>query len=618
MVILHYDSKVGKADAFKTLTIPGSKYIANRLLILATLAEGKSVIGNLPDNEDINVAVTELAALSKISKITKKKNTLEVTGTGGVIRPKRKKFYTNDNGTFSRFLLAVLSLSKNWLTISGSAQMNSRPMKDLVLALRELGVEFKNDASTFPLQIRGPLSGGVCHLPGNISSQYFSALLLVLPLLKRDSEIRIKGNLVSESYVSLTLALMKKFKVSVEVGEGVFKIKGNQTYQAQRITVPPDPVSASYFMAWAGMARRNLKIKKFQSAFIQNDSYFVDDLRKMNLRFSLKSGDLLVLGSEFKPTKEEKLSLNFKNKPDVVQTFLVFAASLNNAQITINDIAHLRFKETNRVENTVKELRKCGINITAKKNSFVLKKSKNIVPNVLDSHFDHRMVMSLALLSLGVDFIAIKNEQAINKTFPNYFEYLKKLGFKVSFFDKKPINVMLIGYRGSGKTTIAKALAKKLHLKRLSSDEIFEQDNGPIGYFVKKNGWEEFRKKESSICQSLAKQPKAIIDLGAGVIDRKENASYFKNSVVIYLEVAEGEIVDRLEKSYARPSLGTGKGKITAPHTVPKETKVYLHKRSPLYYQACDFKIRNNDKQKTLKTIKNIWESSVGSTGMRK
>ncbi len=609
MVILHYDGWGESEKSHKTLSVPGSKYIANRLLILAALAKGKSVIKNLPDNEDINLAVNELTSLSEITR--KANGDLVVVGNGGVVSPQKKAFYTGDNGTFSRFLLSVLALGRDWVKISGSSQMSKRPMKALVSALGELGAVFKDLAFTLPLEVKGPLQGGVCRLPGNISSQYFSALLLVLPLLKRESEIHIEGELVSKSYIDLTIALMKEFGVFVEERGKVFKIKGDQTYKARELVIPPDPVSASYFMAWAGMAKRNLKIKQFQSAFIQNDSDFINDLKKMNLNYHLKDGDLLVLGEGFEPARGQKFSLDFKTKPDVVQTFLVFAASLNLHSITINNIAHLRFKETNRVENTVKELRKCGINVAAKKNSFVLKKSNDIEANILDSHFDHRMAMSLALLSVVTDFIAIEHEEAINKTFPSYFDYLKKLNFKVTFFRKKVVNILLIGYRGSGKTTIAKILAKKLNLKRMSSDEIFTQKNGPIENFVKENGWQEFRKQESAICRSLAEVEGAIIDLGAGVVEKKENLAYFKNSVIVYLAVSEEEIVRRLKKSYWRPSLNE-EGNEGKKLDLTRETNEHYNRRLPLYYSGCDFKVNNGGKARTSRIIENIWQGLLG------
>ncbi len=603
MIIIHYPKNISqKKNNSINLTLPGSKYIANRVLLLAALAKGKSVIKNYPQNQDINVVLKELSA---ISSIIKKQNTLEVIGNQGIVNPRRKKFYTHDNGTFSRFLVPVLALAGKWLTVVGSSQMNKRPMSDLILALKQLGVDFKENPSTLPLTLKGKIKAGVCHLSGQVSSQYFSALLIVLPLLADNSEIKIKGKLVSEPYIRLTMDLMKKFKVGVTFDEKkkTFFIPGKQMYQACSFTIPPDPVSASYFISGAGLIKKNITIKNYPYDSPQGESKFIDELKKTNLESTFVKNHLAILANGFTPKQKEKMIFDFQDKPDVVQTFLVFVLGLSYREIKVKNIAHLRFKETNRVENTVKELKKCNVPIQATKNDFIVKKAKNILPAIVNSHGDHRMAMSLSWLSTLTDFIAIENHEAVAKSFPDYFSYLEKLGFCLNFFTKKILNVVLIGYRGSGKSTITNLLTQKLSWGKVSSDEYFIQKNGPIKNYVEKYGWENFRKQESLLVKKLSAKKNFIIDLGGGVIEKEENLAYFKNSLVIYLEVSEAELLKRLEKSYSRPSLlGSSKKE----PTLAEELKLVYRKRVPVYNKVADFIINNFDKNRTIKIIMNI------------
>ncbi len=632
MIIIQYSpqSKLSNSNPLKKkpikISLPGSKYIANRVLLLASLAKGKSVIENYPDNEDINQVISEI---KNIAEVKQGKNKITCWGNGGQVKPKKNKFYTHDNGTFTRLFLSVLSLSEKWVTLSGSEQMSGRPMGELVNVLKGLGVQFKDKYKDkdrgkdkgksndyLPLTLKGPLIPGQIEIDSNLSSQFISSLLIVLPLLKKDSELLVKGKLVSYSYIAMTMHWMKEFGVTVSYDseKKKFTIPGQQSYSARKVVIPSDVVSASYFIAGGIMSQQDVWIENFDFSSKQGEIGFIDDVKKLGFKV-VKGKDKILKINGATPSAKKDLDINFnyENKPDVAQSLLVLLSSMPFKKMVISKIAHLRFKETNRVENMAEELKKVGVKVNTTKENFILKPNflkhkSTLVANVLNSHNDHRMAMSLSLLATETDFIALENENAIKKSFPDYYEYLEKLNFKIKALKDRYTRLILIGYRGSGKSSIGSALAKKLGLGYLSSDKIFQSKNGPeknsIKDFVEKNGWEKFRKIETSILQELVKKENVVLDLGGGVIEKKENLKLLKDSkdsLVIYLEVDYKILKKRLAESFSK-----GRKNASRPE-LPDNDFTTLSKRLPIYREACDLKINNYDKKQTITIISNVW-----------
>ena len=198
------------------ITVPGSKYIANRVLLLATLANGVSRIKNIPDNDDINATIE---ALKKFNiDINKKNNEIVINGTNGKIKAPYKEINVRNSGTLMRLITGFASLAEGKTTITGSKRIKQRPIKDLLNSLNDLGIKCSSKNNGFPpIEVNGgTLDGGKTRIKGNVSSQFVSSLLIISPYAKNDVEIIVENELVSKNYVDMTIDLMEKFGVNVQ------------------------------------------------------------------------------------------------------------------------------------------------------------------------------------------------------------------------------------------------------------------------------------------------------------------------------------------------------------------------------------------------------------------
>ena len=241
------------------ITVPGSKYVANRVLIICALANGTSIIKNLPNNEDISNAITALKQFGV--KIKKEKGGLVINGTDGKLKLP-EEIDVGESGTLMRFITGFAALASGNTQIIGSKRIQERPLKELLESLKDIGIGFESVDNHPPIIIQGGnLKAGTTRIKGNISSQFISSLLLIAPYAKKDVEIIIESELVSKNYVDMTIDLMEEFGVKVErEGYKKFVVKSNQKYVGKEYIVPSDFNSASYFMAAAAIIPGTIKI----------------------------------------------------------------------------------------------------------------------------------------------------------------------------------------------------------------------------------------------------------------------------------------------------------------------------------------------------------------------
>src|SRR3989338_6398788 len=245
------------------ITVPGSKYIANRVLLLAALANGASKIKNVPDNEDISAAIGALKKFNIEIKIDKKNKEVIINGSNGNVAAPNEKIDVRNSGTLMRLITGFASLACGKTTITGSERIKQRPIKDLLKSINDLGVKCSSKNKGFPpVEVEGgTLNGGITKIKGNVSSQFISSLLVISPYAKNDVEIIIETELVSKSYVDMTIGLMEKFGVNVKnENYKKFKIKCNQKYVAKNYIIPADWSSANYFLAAAAIAPGKVKV----------------------------------------------------------------------------------------------------------------------------------------------------------------------------------------------------------------------------------------------------------------------------------------------------------------------------------------------------------------------
>lgn len=404
------------------ISLPGSKSITNRALVIGALAQGKTRLTNWLQCEDTAVMIDCLGRLG--FAITPQGDSLAIAGRSGEIPRKQAELWTANSGTTMRFLTGLAALGRGEYTLDGTTRMRQRPIEDLLESLRALGVDASSDGKNDcpPVTIRGQgLPGGTCRLSGEISSQFLTALLLVAPYAQRPVKIKIEGELVSRPYVDMTWKMMEEFGVSITEPEAsVFKVPSGQIYQGRVYPVEGDASSASYFLAAAAITGGRVKVLNVGENSIQGDAGFASLLERMGSR--VKTGpDWTEVSGPIK--RGIKIDLN--RMPDMVPTLAV-AALFTPGRTVIHNVANLRHKECDRLAAMATELQKIGGRAEELPDGLIVEgddlHGADLHGAEIETYNDHRIAMAFALAGLRIPGIKIKDPACVAKTFPNFFE----------------------------------------------------------------------------------------------------------------------------------------------------------------------------------------------------
>jgi len=415
------------------ITLPGSKSISNRTLLLAGLAENNTDIYELLLSDDTE---RMLDALRILGIVTEKSHThLHVKGCDGDFPNKNADLFLGNAGTAFRPLTAALALSKGHYHLHGVSRMHERPIGDLVDALTQIGadIEYAGDQGFPPLKISPciPDVSKPIKIRGNVSSQFLTAMLMALPLTGKESEIEVVGDLISKPYIDITLNLMRKFNVEVKCDNYKrFIIPANSRYHSPKdVFVEGDASSASYFLAAGAIAAKNgssVMIHGVDLNSIQGDIKFVFEIEKMGAILNKQVTEIGHI-SVSAPTKLKAIDLDCNHIPDAAMTLAVMALFAEGTT-TLRNIASWRVKETDRIAAMAIELRKVGAIVEEGADYIKITPPAQVIPNaVIDTYDDHRMAMCFSLVSLGGVPITINNPKCVAKTFPNYFEEFAKI-----------------------------------------------------------------------------------------------------------------------------------------------------------------------------------------------
>lgn len=412
--------------------LPGSKSYANRALMCAALAGRPCLVGNISPGDDTALMLNLLSDLGwTISRPNPLSADVNLKPPGPRARP-GEKLFTGAAGTVSRFAAALLCATPGRFELDGNARMRQRPMAELVTALRELGAEVSElgTPGCLPLSIAGAsLKGGRCRLPGGVSSQFVSALLMVAPTLARPTEIVIDGELVSRPYVEITLEVMRSFGLPTACIQRDacrwFRVTPHAYAPPAEYRCPPDGTAASYFWGAAAITGSSCVIDGLTLNSPQGDVKFVDILKNMGCQVLQPGGGLGVTGPTSGLTGARA---NVGDLPDCAQTLAVVAAFARGTT-RLDGISTLRRKETDRVAALVAELAKLGALVRA-----VGDDSIEVTPGragqgarVIETYDDHRMAMSFALAGLKVGGVRIAHPGVVSKSFPTFWEYWDRL-----------------------------------------------------------------------------------------------------------------------------------------------------------------------------------------------
>ncbi len=406
-----------------SVTLPGSKSLSNRILLLAALAKGTTVVENLLDSDDIRHMLGALKLLGVDVELNDDKTVATVHGVGGKFSTPSEPLFLGNAGTAYRPLTAVLAAVTGEYELIGEPRMEERPIGHLVDALKALGgeVNYLKHLDYPPLKITGgQINGGNVEIDGSISSQFLTALLMAAPLFNGDTTISIKGTLVSKPYIDITLDVMARFGIDVSHDNyQIFKVKGSQQYQAvERIMVEGDASSASYFVAAAAIAGGEIEIKGVGAKSVQGDIGFAKVMEQVGAQIDWYDERLVVRKGQLKGVDIDANAI-----PDAAMT-LATVALFADGPTAIRNIYNWRVKETDRLYAMATELRKVGAEVVEGEDFIEINPPTEFNDVAIDTYDDHRIAMCFAMVAVGGKPITINDPKCTYKTFPTFFDVL--------------------------------------------------------------------------------------------------------------------------------------------------------------------------------------------------
>ena len=395
------------------IMLPASKSISNRALIINALANDTHPLENLSDCDDTQVMLRALQAQPG--------ETIDIMAAG----------------TAMRFLTAYLSVTPGDRIITGTQRMKQRPIGILVDALRELGanIEYVEKEGFPPLRIQGTtLTKSHISLPGNISSQYISALLMIAPTLKNGLQVTLTGDIISRPYIDLTLQLMKDFGAQASwLNDHELKVEP-QPYRSTPYHIEGDWSAASYWHEIVALSKdATITLPSLFRKSYQGDSKMADQFALLGARTSYKENGITILKPKMVDISQAiHVNLDFTNQPDLAQTFVVTCA-LQNITFRFTGLQTLKIKETDRIAALICEMKKLGYVLHEAEDSILYWNGERCERSgeAIDTYEDHRMAMAFAPACLVLPDICINNPHVVSKSYPRYWDDLRAAGFTI-------------------------------------------------------------------------------------------------------------------------------------------------------------------------------------------
>ncbi len=335
-----------------------------------------------------------------------------------------------ESGNTLRFVIPVAAALGKSVTFVGSGRLPERPLETFLELLPKHNIKCASNGR-LPLSIEGKLTAGKYEIAGNISSQYISGLLFALPILDGDSEIVLTTRLESKPYIDLTIKVMRDFGVEVQETESGYLVRGNQQYKTRDYIVESDWSQAAFFLV-GGAVGKSVALKGLDMNSVQGDKAIVDILKKFGADIEIKENEIISRKAELKGIK-----IDVSDIPDTVPALAV-AAAYANGRTEIVGGERLRFKESDRIESVVSNLKRLGADVTETSDGMIINGGKKLKGAELLGYNDHRIVMafSIAALFAGGETI-ITEANSINKTYPSFFEDYNRIGGQANVFNNR-------------------------------------------------------------------------------------------------------------------------------------------------------------------------------------
>jgi 3-phosphoshikimate 1-carboxyvinyltransferase len=408
------------------VALPGSKSITNRALVCAALAEGTSTLTNALHADDTEAMVDGLRSMGAEIDAWWSEGRLTISGTAG--RPISDVAIVDArlSGTTSRFLLPVAGLGEGHRRVDAANRMRERPMREVLDAVRSLGAEVHDIGAPGHLPVEvvgGTLAGGEVAVRGDVSSQFLSGLLLSGPAMRTGLVARLVGDLVSQPYVDMTVAVMAAFGAQVQQPDERTWVVEPQTYRATDLAVEPDASAASYVFAAAALLGGRATVAGLGHGSLQGDLGFAEVLERMGAEVERGPSSTTVIGTG----RLRGIEVDMRQLSDTAPTLAVVAA-FAEGPTRMTGIGFIRGKETDRVGNVVAELRRLGVEAEEEPDGLTVRPGAGALrPATVQTYDDHRMAMAFALAGLRHEGVQIADPGCVAKTFPGYWSLLEGL-----------------------------------------------------------------------------------------------------------------------------------------------------------------------------------------------
>lgn len=393
-----------------TITLPTSKSISNRALILKALSNEKCILTGISECDDTHVMIQALNSLPN-----------SVVDIGAA-------------GTSMRFLTAYLSRVPGVHTLTGSDRMKNRPIAVLVDALRLMGaqIEYLERTGFPPLRIQGKaLQGGEISLQGDVSSQFISALLMIAPTTRQGITLHLRGEVISKPYIAMTLGLLERFGVEASWIGNTIRILP-QNYRATSLQIEADWSAASYWYQLLALAPEGeIKLIGVNNPSVQGDAKVAELFADLGIRTTYTNDGALLSKQE---TKAKKMFYNFVNEPDLAQTMVVTCCLLG-IPFLFTGLQSLKIKETDRITALKNEMQKLGFVLTESKNSILEWRGERCQPEespIIKTYEDHRMAMAFTGVAFTTAGVSIAHPEVVSKSYPLFWQHLQKVGFTIT------------------------------------------------------------------------------------------------------------------------------------------------------------------------------------------
>ena len=415
-----YPSKVSGV-----ITPPASKSFLHRAIISASIAKGKSVINNIIYSEDVKATIGVFRSIGV--KIEEHSDKLVIT-SGGIDKFNIKTpVDCNESGSTLRFVIPILSCNKK-VYFKGKSSLLSRPMSvyEDIFNIQNINYEKHNEF----ILTEGKIRPDIFRIPGNISSQFITGLLFILPTLNQDSKIEIIGDLESSNYIDMTIDILERFNVFIKHEKNNFFIKGNQTYKSANIFAEND-FSQMAFFSVLGVINNNIEVKGVNFSSNQPDKRIIDVITGIN---GVVTKDLN--SAIFEHSETNSFTFDLGQSPDLGPILSILAAKSRGKSYLING-NRLKIKESNRLLTIYKSLKQMGIDIIMGSDYLEINGPNDFNGGIYSSFNDHRIAMMLAIAAtVAKDKFTITCAEAINKSYPDFYSDLESLGVKIKYIEE--------------------------------------------------------------------------------------------------------------------------------------------------------------------------------------